>query len=185
MQPTHQSTPTLALALTEAAHTSFLATTKPFTPSMCFYSLLLEKDANFGSLELLELSPSSKIVGSREGECYVSVPFGDTELQQFVFSLEGDPQERLGEMKVPRGTIAMCLSYTVVMSPRIINPDGSLGSAFEFSRFSMIRATTALTADGTHWTAMSPGQEENFEATQELWNELPLLMGEVFRRSFN
>ena len=175
----------MALPLVEGSHKSFLATTKPFTPSMCFYSLLLEKHTEFGALEQLELSPSSRITAVRSGDNYVSTPFADTDLHQFVFSLEGDPVERLGEMRVPKGTLAMCLSYTVVMSPRIINPDGSLGSAFEFSRFSMIRATTALTADGTHWSAMSPGQDENFETTQELWNELPLLMGEVFRRSFN
>lgn len=183
MEQTHQSTRTVALNLVEAAHTSFISATKPFTPTRCFYNLLFEKDVNLGPLEQLELSPTSEISAVQKGDHYVSVPFGDTDSHQFVFSLEGDPLDRLSEMKVPKGTQAMCLSYGVVMSPRIVNPDGSLGSTFEFSRMSMIRATTALSADGTHWTALSPGEHEAI-LTQELWNSVPLLMGEVFRRSF-
>ncbi len=184
MQPTHQSTPTLALALTEAAHTSFLATTRPFTPCQSIFSLLLEKEAEFGALEQLELSPSAEIIAVREEGRYVSVPFRDTNLHQFVFSLSGDPLENLGEMTVPRGTLAICLSYAVAMSPRIVNADGSLGSTFEYSRDSMIRATTTLASDGTHWSSLSPGTNDSFQ-TQELWNTVPLLMGEVFRRSLS
>lgn len=182
MQPTSNNPATLALTLTELIHNSYLANTKHSAPNHRFFNLILKKDVNLGPLELLELSPCSEILAEHVNGQYTMDPFVDPELKHWVFGLSGEPLESLSQMKLPEGTMAIGLSYTMELSPRLVNADGSSGTEFDFVRKTFIRATTSVSADGTHWSSLTPDSNQSLQ-TQEFWNPIPVLMKDMFRRS--
>ena len=184
MQPSTPVITTLALNLAETCQRSYLKVTTPFTPSEFYYSLVFDQEVEFGPLEQLELCPNTQIIARQEDGQYMITPFRDTELRLFCFTLFGNPFEYLRQMKVPKGTQAMSLSYAVELTPRLVNPDGSMGPSFDPAGESMIRATTSVSADGTHWSILMPGNSGEF-STQQDWNPIPGILRDVFARSMN
>jgi len=159
-----------------------LANTKHSAPNHRFFNLIFKKDVKLGPLDLLELSPCSEILAVHVDGEYTMDPFFDPELKHWVFGLSGEPLEALSQMKLPEGTMAIGLSYTMELTPRLVNADGRSGTEFDFVRKTYIRATTSVSADGTHWSSFTPSSTQSIQ-TQEHWNPIPALMKEIFRRS--
>jgi hypothetical protein len=174
LDPTHDN----AFRLATVQHIFVELFTKAFEPIQTVVSLLLEPGVTIGPMELLDLSPNTKLKLQNDFGHPTPDKFLETELQMYSFSPEIEAPSFLAEMKVPKGTVAMSMSYSMTFDMAIAD----LSEMTEEFSLPSMRATTALTADGTHWSFLTPG-DCDYVKTQEIWNPIPLQMGQVFNRS--
>lgn len=105
MARTHQPDTTDLRFFANMIHHAFTSTRKGATTRHMF-SILIDRSAVMGPLELLGLSPLHEIKTAKVGDQYFTVPFPGSDLVVWPFTILSDPIEVIRNMTLPRGTVA-------------------------------------------------------------------------------
>ena len=182
MARTHQPDTTDLRVFATMIHHAFTRTREGATTRHMF-SILIDRSAVMGPLELLGLSPLREIKTAKVGDQYVSIPFPGSDLVVWPFTILGNPLEQLRNMTLPRGAVALgvALETTVKLVPcdEQKRPVGLLDDIEGAPAYS----TLVVGRGGTKVSLINLKGLDEVHEEEEAAGELVLRMREVITRS--
>lgn len=110
----------------QATHRAYLGIPEKPGHDECnrhIYSMLLPHDVEIDTIAQLEISRSWHLIAAIDTDgTAITTPFRDTQWTQFIYSMKNDDiNDQLREMTLPRGALALSLSFEMLVERVFLN----------------------------------------------------------------